>query len=163
MNVFIGTDPNGKDLSIDTSKHLNVEGMSGMAESPWMREVHIERWSFGGRLMYHSAAKLTLITSCDLSETPLAGEPVCRILKIAVQNHNLCGINAEIASCDLCGRAFVIEGQFADSLVAYLRSTRRHRVSSAVADVQIAARLLRPCSAPSFCQFFQARIRVRFD
>jgi DNA helicase HerA-like ATPase len=42
MNISIGTDPSGKDFSIDSSKHLNLEGMSGMGKSTLLVNLFIE-------------------------------------------------------------------------------------------------------------------------
>lgn len=42
MNVNIGTDDSGRDFSIDTGKHLNIEGMSGMGKSTLLVNLFIE-------------------------------------------------------------------------------------------------------------------------
>jgi len=50
MNVAIGTDRNGKEFSIDTSKHVNIEGMSGVGKSTLLVNLFIEhiRQGHGG-------------------------------------------------------------------------------------------------------------------
>ena len=43
MNVFIGTDRiTGQPFSIDTSKHVNIEGMSGVGKSTLLVNLFIE-------------------------------------------------------------------------------------------------------------------------
>lgn len=42
MTIAIGTEPNGKDFAIDTSKHINVEGMSGVGKSTLLVNLFIE-------------------------------------------------------------------------------------------------------------------------
>ena len=50
MNVFIGTDPTNRPFSIDTSKHVNIEGMSGVGKSTLLVNLFIEhiRQGHGG-------------------------------------------------------------------------------------------------------------------
>jgi len=50
MNVPIGTDRNDKSFSIDTSKHVNIEGMSGVGKSTLLVNLFIEhiRQGHGG-------------------------------------------------------------------------------------------------------------------
>jgi hypothetical protein len=50
MNVYIGTDPNDRPFSIDTSKHINIEGMSGVGKSTLLVNLFIEhiRQGHGG-------------------------------------------------------------------------------------------------------------------
>jgi len=47
MNVSIGKDHNGNDFHIDTSKHINLEGMSGMGKSSMLENLFIDHVTQG--------------------------------------------------------------------------------------------------------------------
>lgn len=50
MNIAIGTDPTGRPFSIDTTRHINLEGMSGVGKSTLLVNLFIEhlRQGHGG-------------------------------------------------------------------------------------------------------------------
>ncbi len=53
MNITLGTDQSGRDFSVDTSRHINVEGSSGVGKSTLLARLFVEhiRQGYGACLI----------------------------------------------------------------------------------------------------------------
>jgi ABC-type transport system involved in cytochrome bd biosynthesis fused ATPase/permease subunit len=57
MNISLGKDSiTGNDFSIDTTKHINIEGMSGMGKSTMLVNLFVEYIRQGNGASNHTVA-----------------------------------------------------------------------------------------------------------